>query len=81
MDRLPRNKHIYQEQPHTVEEYILNFFDTEIDIVLGRTFSFSPVHLHRFMRAMLGEPIEAYITRASLEMTAKLLWYSENLVE
>jgi len=77
-----QTKHIYQEQLNTVVEYIHNHLDGKIDIALLAELShFSPFHFHRITRALLGEPIGAYIIRARLETAAKLLRYSDNSVE
>ncbi|WP_422104830.1 AraC family transcriptional regulator [Winogradskyella sp.] len=82
MDKSPKTQHIYQEQLHTVVEYIHNHLDTKIDIaVLAELSHFSAFHFHRITRALLGEPIGAYITRARLETAAKLLRYSDNSIE
>ena len=75
-------EHIYQEQLNTVVEYIHNHLDCKIDIAqLAELSHFSPFHFHRIMRAMLGEPIGAYITKVRIEMAARLLRYSDNSVE
>ena len=77
-----QTRHVYQEQLNTVVAYIHNHLDSKIDIALLAELShFSPFHFHRMTRAMLGEPIGAYITRARLETAAKLLRYSDNSIE
>ena len=76
------SKAYYQQNLNRVVDFIHNNLDSKIDIALLAELShFSPYHFHRITRAMLGEPIGSYITRARLETAAKLLRYSENSVE
>ena len=76
------SKHIYQEHLNTIIEYIHNHLDSKIDIAhLAELSHFSPYHFHRITRALLGEPIGAYITRIRLETAAKMLRYSKHSVE
>ena len=82
MAKQPNTKHVYEAQLKTIVEYIHNHLDAKIDIaVLAAQSHFSPYHFHRITRAMLGEPIGAYITRARLETAAKLLRYSDSSIE
>ncbi|WP_299367393.1 GyrI-like domain-containing protein [Winogradskyella sp.] len=77
-----QTRHIYQEQLNTVVEYINNHLDSKIDIAqLAKLSHFSPFHFHRITRALLGEPIGAYIARERLETAARLLRYSDNSIE
>ncbi|GGI57817.1 AraC family transcriptional regulator [Winogradskyella haliclonae] len=76
------SKHIYQEQLNTVVDYIHNHLDSKIDIKhLAELSHFSPFHFHRITRALLGEPIGAYITKTRLETAAKMLRYSTSSIE
>ncbi|WP_299114242.1 GyrI-like domain-containing protein [uncultured Winogradskyella sp.] len=76
------SKHIYQEQLNTIIDYIHNHLDSKIDIKhLAELSHFSPFHFHRITRALLGEPIGAYITRTRLETAAKMLRYSKHSIE
>ncbi|RNC87083.1 MAG: AraC family transcriptional regulator [Winogradskyella sp.] len=76
------SKHIYQEQLNTVVDYIHNHLDSKIDIKhLAELSHFSPFHFHRITRALLGEPIGAYITKTRLETAAKMLRYSTTSIE
>ena len=76
------SKHIYQEHLNTIIEYIHNHLDSKIDIAhLAELSHFSLYHFHRITRALLGEPIGAYITRIRLETAAKMLRYSKHSVE
>ncbi len=76
------SKTYYQQNLNRIVDFIHNNLDRKIDIALLAELShFSPFHFHRITRAMLGEPIGAYIARARLETAAKLLRYSENTIE
>ncbi|EDP69762.1 transcriptional regulator, AraC-type [Flavobacteriales bacterium ALC-1] len=76
------SKNYYQQNLNRVIDFIHNNLDSKIDIALLAELShFSPYHFHRITRALLGEPIGAYITRARIETAAKLLRYSENSIE
>lgn len=76
------SKNYYQQNLNRVVDFIHNNLVSKIDIALLAELShFSPYHFHRITRALLGEPIGAYITRARLETAAKLLRYSENSIE
>lgn len=65
-----------------VVEYINTNLDSKIDIkTLAEISCFSPFHFHRISRALLGEPIGAYISRTRLETAAKLIRYSASDIE
>lgn len=75
-------KPYYQENLNRVVDYIHNNLDRKIDIAeLAKLSNFSPFHFHRITRALLGEPIGAFITRTRLETAAKLIRYSEMPIE
>jgi len=78
----PKLKDYYQENLNKIVDYIHNHLDSKIDIAhLAELSHFSPYHFHRITRAMLGEPIGAYITRTRVETAAKLIGYSKNSIE
>ncbi|WP_296384555.1 AraC family transcriptional regulator [Winogradskyella sp.] len=82
MAEQPKSKSYYQQNLNKVVDYIHNHLDTKIDIAqLADLSHFSKFHFHRITRAMLGEPIGAYITRARIETAAKMIRYSENQIE
>ncbi|WP_299547732.1 AraC family transcriptional regulator [Seonamhaeicola sp.] len=71
------NKAFYQERLHVIMEYIHNNLDHPIDIkTLAELSNFSPFHFHRISRALLGEPIGAYISRTRIETAAKMIRYT-----
>ncbi|WOD43185.1 AraC family transcriptional regulator [Hwangdonia lutea] len=73
----PSNKVFYEEKLNVIIEYIHNNLDSKIDIkTLAEISCFSPFHFHRISRALLGEPIGAYICRTRLETAAKLIRYA-----
>lgn len=75
-------KQYYQQQLNRVVDYIHNHLDAKIDVAhLAELSHFSPYHFHRITRALLGEPIGAYILRARLETAAKLIRYSDKSIE
>lgn len=76
------NKVFYKERLAVILEYIHNNLDNKIDIKTLSEFSnFSPFHFHRITRALLGEPIGAYIARTRLETAAKMIRYSTDNIE
>lgn len=71
-------KQDYRQRVDRVVMYIREHLDEEIDMrTLSELSAFSPFHLHRIMRAYLGEPIGAFIVRTRVEMAATLLQYSD----
>ncbi|MFC0604418.1 AraC family transcriptional regulator [Winogradskyella pulchriflava] len=75
-------KQHYQENLNRIVEYIHQHLDSKIDIAhLAELSHFSPFHFHRITRALLGEPIGAYITRIRIETAAKMIRYSDNSIE
>ncbi len=76
------SKAYYQQNLNRVVNYIHNHLDQKIDIAqLAELTSFSPYHFHRITRAMLGEPLGAYITRTRVETAAKMIRYSTLSIE
>lgn len=71
------NKTFYEEKLNVIIEHIHNNLDSRIDIkTLAEISHFSPFHFHRISKALLGEPIGAYISRTRLETAAKMIRYS-----
>ena len=76
------NKAVYQEKLNIIIEHINNNLDSKIDLkTLAEISNVSPFHFHRITRALLGEPIGAYITRTRLETAAKMIRYSNMSIE
>lgn len=76
------NKTHYEEQLNKVIEYIHNNLDTNISVkILAEISNFSPFHFHRITKALLGEPIGAYISRTRIETAAKMIRYSNLDIE
>ncbi len=71
------NKAFYEQKLNIIVEYIHNNLDSVIDIkTLAEISHFSPFHFHRISRALLGEPIGAYISRTRVETAAKMIRYT-----
>ncbi len=82
MAKTKSNREIYQQKLNKVVEYVHNHLDEKIEIkTLAELSHFSPYHFHRITRALLGEPIGAYISRIRLETAAKMIRYSELSIE
>lgn len=65
-----------------ITEYIQNNLDKKISIQqLAVLSNFSPFHFHKISRALLGEPIGAYIARLRLEKAAGMIKYSSKRIE
>ena len=76
------NKAFYKEKLNIIIEHISNNLDSKIDLkMLAEISNVSPFHFHRISRALLGEPIGAYISRTRLERAAKMLRYSDLAIE
>jgi AraC family transcriptional regulator len=68
----------YSRRINVIVEYINNHLADDIDLeVLAGISSFSPYHLHHIVKAFLGEPIGAFITRVRVETAARLLRYTD----
>lgn len=77
MKQKQTNRAFYEEKLNLIIEHIHNNLDSKIDIkMLAEISNFSPFHFHRISRALLGEPIGAYISRTRLETAAKMIRYS-----
>lgn len=77
MTQKQTNKAFYEQKLNLIVEYIHNHLDSKIDIkILAEISHFSPFHFHRISRALLGEPIGAYISRTRLETAAKTIRYT-----
>ncbi|WP_034045059.1 AraC family transcriptional regulator [Wocania ichthyoenteri] len=82
MKQKQSNKAFYDEKLNVIIEYINNNLDSKIDVkTLAEISHFSPFHFHRISRALLGEPIGAYISRTRLETAAKMIRYSTLNIE
>ena len=76
------NKAFYNEKLNLIVEYIRNNLDSKIDIkTLAEISNFSLFHFHRISRALLGEPIGAYISRTRVETAAKMVRYTTLSIE
>ena len=74
-------RNIYLERINKVVHYINNHLDENPDISkLADIGNYSPYHLHRIMKAYLGESLGVYIIRLRLETAASLLLYSSETV-
>lgn len=72
----------YSKRVNIIVEYINNHLADDIDLeVLAGISNFSPYHLHRIVKAFLGEPIGAFVTRVRVETAARLLRYSDMSVQ
>lgn len=82
MNQRKTSKAFYEERLNVIIEFINNNLDQKIDVkTLAEISHFSPFHFHRISRALLGEPIGAYISRTRVETAAKLLHFSKSSVE
>lgn len=76
------NNVFYNEKLNVIVEYIHQHLDSKIDIkTLAEISNFSPFHFHRISRALLGEPIGAYISRIRIETAAKMIRYTDLSIE
>ncbi|TGV04657.1 AraC family transcriptional regulator [Flavivirga rizhaonensis] len=76
------NKAFYEQKLNVIVEYIHSNLDSKIDIkMLAEISHFSPFHFHRISRALLGEPIGAYISRIRVETAAKMIRYTSLDIE
>ena len=78
MEQKLTTKEEYLKRINVIVEYINNHLDENIDLgMLAEMSGFSPWHFHRIVRAFLGEPVGAFITRVRVETAARLLRYSD----
>ena len=82
MERKLTTKEEYLKRINVIVEYINNHLDENIDLgMLAEMSGFSPWHFHRIVRAFLGEPVGAFVTRVRVETAARLLRYSDLSVQ
>ena len=82
MEEKKSSRAIYKENLNVVIDYIHNHLDQKIDMkTLADISCFSSFHFHRILRALLKEPIGAYITRIRLETAAKKLVYTDEHIK
>ncbi len=82
MEPKKNNKAFYEQNLNIIIEYIHNNLDRKIDIkTLAEISNLSLFHFHRISRALLREPIGAYISRARLETAAKMIRYTSLDIE
>ena len=82
MEQKLTTKEEYLKRINVIVEYINNHLDENIDLgILAEMSGFSPWHFHRIVRAFLGEPVGAFITRVRVETAARLLRYSDLSVQ
>ncbi|MFK5972649.1 MAG: AraC family transcriptional regulator [Flavobacteriaceae bacterium] len=76
------NRVYYRQRLNIIKEYIHNNLDTKIELkTLAELSHLSSFHFHRISRALLGEPIGAYISRIRLETAAKMIRYTTLSIE
>lgn len=86
----PDNQHIASIKASTSAEYIrridkaLNFIENHLDQAvrledIARASHFSPFHFHRIFHALVGEPVNAYVSRKRIEKSAMRLIYQPAL--
>ncbi len=72
----------YQERLNDVLVYIHDHLDEKLELgTLANVSNFSSFHFHRIFKAFLNEPLGAYILRARLERSAKLLEFKQDAVK
>lgn len=72
----------YLAKLNLIVEYIEGHTEEKVTIdQLAKVAFLSPFHLHRIMRALLGEPLGSYIKRTKIERAAKLLEYTTAAIE
>mgnify|MGYP000894735806 CR=1 FL=1 len=77
MNRKKITKEEYAKRINIVIEYISCNLDKEMDLIdLANVSNFSIYHFHRIFKAMVGEPIGAFIVRIRVETAARLLRYT-----
>jgi AraC family transcriptional regulator len=82
MSMKPCTKEEHQRKINKVIDYISYHLDENPDLTkLSDISAISPFHLHRIMKAYLGEPLGSYIIRHRIETGAQLLRYSPQQIE
>lgn len=78
MKRKPITREDYAKRINTVIEFIGNNLNREIELnELAEISNFSTFHFHRVFRAMIGEPLGAFVVRMRIETAARLLRYTK----
>ena len=78
MEQKLTTKEEYLKRINVIVEYINNHLDENIDLgMLAEMSGFSHWHFNRIVRAFLGVPVGAIITRVRVETAARLLRYSD----
>lgn len=82
MSEKQSNKEFYTERLNVITEFINDNLDSKLTLSqLSKLSHFSTFHFHKIMKALLKEPIGAYIVRIRLEKAAQLLQYSNDSIE
>jgi len=82
MERKTITAEEYAKRINTVIEYIGRNLDKEINLdELSEVSRFSIYHFHRIFRAMVGEPVGAFVVRMRVETAARLLRYTSMSVQ
>ena len=82
MSKKQSNKEFYTERLNVITEFINDNLDSKLTLSqLSKLSHFSTFHFHKIMKALLKEPIGAYIIRIRLEKAAQLLKYSNDSIE
>lgn len=82
MSKKQSNKEFYTERLNVITEFINDNLDSKLTLSqLSKLSHFSTFHFHKIMKALLKEPIGAYIVRIRLEKAAQLLQYSNDSIE
>lgn len=82
MEQKAITKEEYAKRINMVIEYIGRNLDREINLdELSQVSKFSIYHFHRIFRAMVGEPVGAFVVRMRVETAARLLRYTSLSVQ
>ncbi len=82
MNKKQSNKEYYTKRLNVITEFINNNLDKKLTLSqLAELSHFSTFHFHKTIKALLKEPIGAYITRLRLEKAAQLIYYSSDTIE
>lgn len=74
-------QNFYYERINNVIQYINTHLNENLEIAtLARVGNYSPFHLHRIMRAYLGESLGAFIIRLRMETAVTLLIHSSEAI-
>ncbi len=82
MNPKPDTRIEYIKRINRLTEYINEHLDEALDLhKLAELSNLSPYHFHRIVKAFLGEPPGAYISRLRVEKAARSLRYSDLSVQ